>query len=55
MIDIKKGTAHYVDDIIIDLNVVSENDVVAHLKSFGLITKPHEDVDAQTNFRTSNE
>lgn len=37
---IKQGTGSYIDDILVDESVVSAEEVVAHLKRFGLEAKP---------------
>ena len=41
-----KATDHYYDGIIIDLNVVSAQVVKDHLLKFGLITKPHKNLNS---------
>ena len=38
----REATDSYIDNIMIDLRKVSTNEVVDHLKKFGLITKPPE-------------
>ena len=40
--DIERGTDHYIDDIWIDLNVVTADRVKAHLEKYGLVTKEPE-------------
>ena len=36
----KEGTDSFIDDIIVNENVISSSDVIRHLKSFGLESKP---------------
>lgn len=43
--DIDAATDHYVDDIIVDTDLVSTEQVVEHLRKFGLTTKPPETLD----------
>lgn len=38
--NIKRATNSYVDDILVDDTKASAAEVVAHLKEFGLVTKP---------------
>lgn len=40
--EIRAGTDHYYDDIIVDLDIVSVEKVKSHLVKFGLVTKPCE-------------
>ena len=43
--DISAATDHYVDDIVINTDMVSVNKVVEHLQRYGLETKPPETLD----------
>jgi len=43
--DIRNGTAHYIDDIIVDEDVVSVERVMLHLRKFGLECKPPESLE----------
>ena len=43
--DISAATDHYVDDIVIDTDIVSTEQVVRHLQRYGLVTKPPETLD----------
>ena len=43
--DIRAATDHYVDDIIVDTDLVSVNRVVEHLRKYGLVAKPPETLD----------
>ena len=43
--DISAATDHYVDDIVIDTDLVSVERVVEHLRQYGLVTKPPETLD----------
>ena len=36
---VNENTSHYVDDIIVNLNGITECEVVNHLKQYGLVTK----------------
>jgi len=38
--EIQKATSSYIDDILVDVSVVSAEDVISHLKSYGLEAKP---------------
>ena len=40
---IKKATSHYIDDILVDLQICSLQEVQAHLSQFGLECKPPEE------------
>ena len=40
--EIATATDHYVDDIVVDVNQVSVERVIEHLRKFGLVTKPPE-------------
>jgi len=42
--DIQRGTDSYIDDIIVNESVVSAEKVVAHLRKYGLESKPAEDL-----------
>lgn len=42
---VSRGTSSYIDDIIVNENIVSVEKVVDHLKRFGLETKPPEDLE----------
>ena len=44
---VKRGVRSYVDDMVVDLNVITEAEVVSHLRKFGLVTKPQECIDKQ--------
>ena len=41
---VSKGTDHYYDDIIVDLNEVSVEKAKEHLLKYGLVTKPYENL-----------
>ena len=43
--DISAPTDHYVDDIVVDTDIVSTERVVRHLQRYGLVTKPPETLD----------
>ena len=43
--DISAATDHYVDDIVVDTDLVSTERVVQHLQRYGLVTKPPETLD----------
>lgn len=43
--DINAATDHYVDDIVVDTDLVSTERVVEHLRQYGLVTKPPETFD----------
>jgi transposase InsO family protein/ribonuclease HI len=40
--DISAATDHYVDDIVVDTDLVSMERVIEHLRQYGLVTKPPE-------------
>ena len=42
---VEEGTDNYIDDIIVNENVVSATEVVAHLQKYGLEAKPPEELD----------
>lgn len=42
--EIRRGTSSYIDDIIVDEEIVTAEKVIEHLKKFGLSTKEPEDI-----------
>jgi len=47
----KNAVSSYIDDLYIKLNLINCDDVVEHLKSWGLITKPPEKIGCQQGVR----
>lgn len=43
--DIDAATDHYVDDIVVDTDLMSTSRVIEHLQQYGLVTKPPETLD----------
>ena len=42
--DVKEGSSAYIDDILVNEDIVKATCVEAHLRNFGLTSKPHERV-----------
>ena len=43
--EVKRGTNSYIDDILVDVSVISVDKLINHLKEYGLVTKPPESLD----------
>lgn len=57
--DVQCSTSSYIDDILVDVSQVKSEDVISHLKGYGLIAKPAEKLEGGTAlglriFRGSN-
>lgn len=42
---VRRGTDSYIDDIIVNENIISAEEVAAHLCAYGLVTKPPEELE----------